>query len=405
MLKNLFNITNTGKHKAITIFGLKLQINMLKNLRKKKFPIENKIVFCNYMGKSFGCNPKYITEEIIRRNLPLEIVWLVKDKQASQKDFPKNVRVENYYSPEGIKELLSAKFWVDNHRKRFFWENGFKKNANQIYIQTWHGSLGIKKIEGAIAVEDEKWRKFAKIDSQNIDYLLSGSSIDSECMKKSFWFDGEIIKTGYPRNDIFFANQTIKDEIKTKVHKSLNIPSDYKIALYVPTFRDSEELYPYYLDAKRIISTFENKFNAKFILAIRLHPNTKSETSKIFRFSDNVIDATDYPDIQELLAASDTLLTDYSSSIFDFMLSKKPAFIYANDIEQYINERGFYYPLETLPFSIARDNYELVKNIEDFDFDKYQKDIDNYITANDYIADGKASIRVVDIIEKILNKS
>lgn len=89
--------------------------------------------------------------------------------------------------------------------------------------------------------------------------------------------------------------------------------------------------------------------------------------------SDKLIDACFYPDIQELLVSSDAAITDYSSCIFDFMLSRKPAFVFATDIKDFNNDRGFYYPLEATPFPIAVNNKELVENVLKFDDEKYQK--------------------------------
>ena len=107
--------------------------------------VKNKIVFSNYFGKSYGCNPKYIADEIIRQNLPYELVWLVKNPEEHINEFPKEIRLVRYLSPESYKELASAKIWVDNTRKKPYWEQGLIKKKDQVYIQTWHGSLGIKK--------------------------------------------------------------------------------------------------------------------------------------------------------------------------------------------------------------------------------------------------------------------
>lgn len=93
---------------------------------------KDKIVFCNYQGSSYGCNPKYITEEIIAQNLPFDIVWLVKPDFNKPENFPKQVRLVNYYDKKAsFKELATAKFWVDNTRKIYFVKKGSEKRSSK----------------------------------------------------------------------------------------------------------------------------------------------------------------------------------------------------------------------------------------------------------------------------------
>ena len=130
----------------------------------------------------------------------------------------------------------------------------------------------------------------------------------------------------------------------------------------------------------------------------------KHLTNLLIPQSDSIIDVTMYQDIQELLASADIAITDYSSCIFDFMLTKKPGFIYATDIEEYNTERGFYYPLEETPFPIARNNEELIQNILNFDNEKYQQKVEKFLKDKGCIEDGHASERVVELIKEIINK-
>lgn len=107
--------------------------------------------------------------------------------------------------------------------------------------------------------------------------------------------------------------------------------------------------------------------------------------------------------MQELLAITDVAITDYSSWIYDFVLLRKPGFIFATDIEEYNNERGFYYPLESTPFPVATNNIQLVENIRRFDNVKYQHDIDLFLKEKGCIEDGEASRRVVELLSGILD--
>ena len=141
------------------------------------------------------------------------------------------------------------------------------------------------------------------------------------------------------------------------------------------------------------------RFGNEWVVAIRLHPRAKSCAEEIIPQANYIFDATNYPDIQELLSAADAVITDYSSCVFDFMLSQKPAFIYAPDMESYDTERGFYYPLAATPFPIAVNNTQLNENILNFDYDKYVQRVKDFTKEKGCIEDGKASQRVVELIK------
>ena len=118
--------------------------------------------------------------------------------------------------------------------------------------------------------------------------------------------------------------------------------------------------------------------------------------------TDVAIDVCAYPDIQELMVAADAMVTDYSSCIFDYLLSGKPGFVFAVDLEKQNRERGFYYPLETTPFPIALDSSELCANIRAFDAEKFATDTKSFLASKGCMEDGNASKRVADLIESEL---
>ena len=183
------------------------------------------------------------------------------------------------------------------------------------------------------------------------------------------------------------------------------IPHHKKVILYIPSFRDNHRVDCYGLDAHTLLSALENKFGHDWVLMVRLHPRLKEIfENDLFKFSKHIIDATYYPDIQEILVAGDAAITDYSSCIFDFMLSYKPAFIFATDRQNYGSDRGFYYPLSETPFPIAESNAELIRNIKNFDIKKYQTAVKKFLKGKGCMEDGCASSRVVDLIENIMKE-
>lgn len=409
-LERLFSITNSGTDKLIVFLGIPIRISMAGYYNNfcQDIPVKkDKIVFDNFNGNSYGCNPKYIAEEIIKRNLPYELVWLVKSvkKETEKNVFPSQIRLVGITSKQALKELASAKIWIDNQRKNYFLKKGLTKKEGQYYIQTWHGSFGIKKLDADVKAFNEEWNeewvKRAKYESSIMDYLITNSTFDNEVVAKALWFDNEIKQFGHPRNDVFFMDE---NQIQKKVRDYYEIPEEKKIFLYVPSFRDNGDISWCDIDYDRILKSLGEKFGGDWVCISRLHPRAKKFDKDLIDENEKLIDGTFYPDIQELLVSADAACTDYSSCIYDFALSKKPGFIYATDIEQYNTARGFYFPLEEGPFPVARTNEEFVKNIESFDMDKYKQKIESFLQGKGSMEDGHASERVVDLIEQIMKE-
>lgn len=407
----LFSLTNSGTDKLIMFLGIPIRIDRSGYYKKfcADMPIDpKKIVIDNFNGGSYGCNPKYITEELLKRNKNYDIVWLVRNVKKEEESgcFPKGVRLVGYGTKLALKELAGAKLWIDNQRKNYFIKKGLTKKEGQYFIQTWHGSLGIKKLDADVdaftAEYKQDWVERSKLDSSMWDFLLTNSEFENNIFRHALWFDNDIKQFGHPRNDIFFKENS---DIKNKVYDFFEIPKNKKILLYVPSFRDDGNIECYKLAYDDILDNLEQKFGSEWVCISRLHPRAKKFDSKVVpEANSRVIDGTFYPDIQELLVSADCAISDYSSCIFDFMLSYKPAFIFATDIEKFNTDRGFYYPLESTPFPIADNNMSLISNIKSFDNEKYKADVAAFISEKGCIEDGHASERTVDLIEEIMRK-
>lgn len=359
---------------------------------------EKKIVFSNYMGRGYGCNCKYLVEEIIKQNKDYDMVWII-NQNEDVSFFPSNIRLVDYSSEEVLYELATAKYWISNYHFSAFIKKGLTKRLGQYYIQMWHGSFGIKKIEkhAVAAMESNMWRQVAMKNSSMTDYWISNSDFETNIYKTAFWDVNNIEVLGHPRNDIFFRDNSL---LRQKILSQYNESTDKNIVLYMPTFREDYRLDCYNIDGEKLCKKLEEKYGSNWVLLVRLHPRIAKLKEKFFSCygSDNVIDVTTYNDVQELLAAADVMISDYSSCIFDYLLTKKPAFIYAVDIDKYENERGFYYSLYDTPFAIAKNDDELMKNIENFKEEDYIRKVEEFLKEKGSMEDGKASERIIDFI-------
>lgn len=361
------------------------------------FPIKsNKIVINNHHGQGYGDNAKYIVEELLNSNIDYDIVWLLKNKNKNKKEahLPNRVRTVKFGSIKSIYEMTTAKLWIENNRIHQY----LFKRKGQFYLQTWHGGLGLKKIEGDAPYGMNKRNiKFLKRDSKMTDLYISNSKHLSDIYKRAFWYDGEVLEAGYPKNDVLFKDKQI---FRYNVREYFNLLNEHKILLYAPTFRESGKLSAYNIDFKVLQAALDKQDN-KWKVIVRLHPSVDDCDFQAV-FGEGVINGTHFPDMQELVLGVDILVTDYSSCMFDSAIAEIPTFIYASDIASYIDERGFYFSLDELPFSVSENTIELIDNISIHNSAQYQKKLKKFYRKVGLYDQGNASKVIAGRINKVL---
>lgn len=355
------------------------------------FPVNRKkIVFNNFRGHGYGDSPKYIAEEIIRRKLPYDLVWLVDDMNM---EFPPQIRKVSLQSIRTSYELSTARMIISNVKVSL----PYHKKKNQYYIQTWHGSVAFKAIEAEAKDKlKPQYLKETMSDSRLIDLFLSCNSIQTKEIQTCFWYDGEIFECGSPRNDMLYKSQDYQLMIK----KHVGIPAEVNIALYAPTFRDDYRIDVYDLNLNALRDKLCDCLGGDWYVLVRLHPNVMDNIK--FPTTLGIIDATLYPDMQELLLVSDVLITDYSSTIYDAAIMRKIVLLYAPDLENYKDSRGLKPVYFDFPTKINQSNEELLDYLSHFDMNSYQRNLEDFLSEIKIFDDGNASKRVVDRIETIL---
>ena len=375
------------------------------------FPIKrNKIVMWTFEGsRGYCCNPKYIADELLKSNAAgetdYEIVWLTEDESS---EFPNGIRKVKDTLWSRAYHLSTAKVWVSNTRTFY----GTRKRIGQSYIQAWHCTLFLKPIG---LFRGDLFPRIARIvseaDSDLADYVLSGSTWYDERVPKGLLYEGEILKTGTPRCDILVTKQ---ERIRQTIRNQYDVPEQAKILLYCPTFRGGSQstnrsvsAENTSLDLDKLLAAMKDKFGGEWYIFLRLHPQLAAKNMVYGgkSWSDKFVDVTKHQDMNELIAAADCFVTDYSSAIFEAMLLKIPCFIYADDLETYIKDRGdLMFNMEELPFPMAADNEELLWNITVLDMNEYQTVLDRFIRAQGITEDGQASRRTAKLIHRLCEK-
>ena len=209
-------------------FNMKIKVAEIVYGRRE---INNKIVIDNFLGKGYGGDCQYIVEELLRRDVDVDIVWLVNNMDTL---VPNGIRLIKYGSLESLKEFSTAKLWISNVR------NTFKpsKRCNQYYLQIWHGSHPVKLIEGQVVGSlSNHYKKIAKKDGADTSAVLVDCRSMEDIYKKYFWFSSntEYLRFGYLRNDYLINNQD-NYEIVKRVRSYFEIDDDSYIVLYSPHF-------------------------------------------------------------------------------------------------------------------------------------------------------------------------
>lgn len=352
----------------------------------------NMIVFRSSNGERFDCNPKYIYNYLINHcSKDIKIVWIFDNPDKYKNNFSSpQVKLCKSNSLPSLFYMMSAKVIVDNNGVPSF----LPFNKNQITINTWHGGGSYKK---RLSLSQDAIDEALKITK----YVSSCKRFSQKNLILEYGLDqNKILETGMPRNDLFFMGDDHLNKIKQKVKNSLNIDKETKIILYAPTYRSYDKSAEI-LDADRLISACEKRFGGRFILATRCH---RFDNQNNFPVNANIVDTNSYDDLQEVIAAADVVITDYSSIMWDVSFTKAPCFIYAVDVDKYLGNRGFYTPIETWPFPISKSNIELEQNVLNFNPDDYNKRIKEHQLELGSFENGTAAKNITEYILNSIKK-
>ena len=342
--------------KVVLSAGARLALQPFKFMPVK----HNRVLFSAYLEKQYACNPRYISEELERLyGDRIEIGWAFRHPEEFEYLKKRGIRVLPAKGLEFIRFALSTKVVCTNT----YYKPSLPRRKKQFYMRTWHGGGAYKKV-GSMQEMPFIERIFIGMQQSGADvYLSSSSEFTRLTLRESFGYKGEVMEIGMPRNDMLVnpPDAALIKEIKAEI----GIPDDTRIALYAPTYRKDTAVHQTNPDYAGTAKALEARFGGKWVFIYRSHHVTMYKSQN--GVDSGAVDVTAYPDMQRLLLASDVLITDYSSSIWDMSLSGKPVFLYAPDLEKYTSERDFYTDIRSWPFPLSQDQQELDSNIARFD--------------------------------------
>ena len=331
---------------------------------------QNRIVLLDDLAYKYAGNPKYVAEYLVR-NYPgeFEIIFALCDTEESSCLEQRGIRTVTYKSLKFFYYAMTATVFLTNSGGISFIP--FRKR--QYVINTWHGGGAYKKCGIYMYENTFLFRRDLRMSAEKTSVFLSTCSRFTEVMSESMLIPKEKFwEIGMPRNDILLNSD---QKIKEKIRKEIGLKPDEMLVLFAPTYRKIDDNYykdsiaiPYGIDCEGVCAALHKRFGGKWRFGFRLHPTVVNSEELP---DGDILNLSDYKDMQELLLVADVMINDFSSSMWDFMLTGKPSFLYAKDLKHYIETTEVYTPISAWPFSKAVNNEELINNILEFKENEY----------------------------------
>ncbi|MBG0827875.1 CDP-glycerol glycerophosphotransferase family protein [Planomonospora sp. ID67723] len=344
-----------GLVRRLSTPGLKLRV--YKGLIKVVPPRRDLALFESDVGAGYTGSPRYVYEELKRRGAPLRMVWSVAKRR---RNFPADAPLVRRMSWRYIWTMARAGYWVDSHGLPL----DYPKPPRTRYLQTWHGQ-GIKSIgfnspdlRSDFPGPRAQWRAAVA----RWDALVAPSAEFERIFVPSNEYTGPVLRYGSPRCDVLVHGDLAA---VARVKDRLEIPPGRKVLLYAPTYRDQAKCSGQSIRAD--LEMMAEALAGEWVVVLRPHPVERYRVPQHLRHF--VRPAGSYPEINDLMLASDALLTDYSSVMCDYAVTGKPMLFLIDDWDEYRRvERGVYHDLPTIaPGPCLTTTEELVYALRDLD--------------------------------------
>ena len=324
----------------------------------------NLALYCAYWFKQYACNPRAIFEKAAELAPQLRGVWVIDADHVAA--IPDGVEYVVAGSPAYEKLLNKATYFVSNMNL----PAAVEKRDGQIHIQTQHGTplktMGTDLRHFPIAAKDLDLEELMR-QVDRWDYNISSNRYSSEIWERTYPSHFEELEYGFPRNDRLLT--ATLDEVRA-IRASFGFDDSHLVVLYAPTWRDGQDAVRtptglvdlggtgIHLDLDRLAAAVGEHGR----VLVRTHYSLSKHPSA---HSDRVVDASDYPRVEDLMLAADVLISDYSSISFDYANLDRPIMLLVDDKGTYENTRGTYFDItEFPPGLVARSADELLSALQ-----------------------------------------
>ncbi|MER6713870.1 bifunctional glycosyltransferase family 2 protein/CDP-glycerol:glycerophosphate glycerophosphotransferase [Streptomyces sp. NPDC000877] len=283
-------------------------------------------------------------------------VWVVREDAADA--LPPGIDHVTPGSRRYHEVMARATYWVNNVN----WPGTLAKRPGSVHIHT-HQGTPLKYMGADLLTKPGARHGFDVPQSlrraDRWDYSLVAGRHAERAWERAYPCHFTSLRTGSPRNDVLVG---AGPERGRAVRERLGIPADHTVVLYAPTRRD-------YRKGGHVDRFDPARFAADLgpghTLVVRLHPSLASGVARGLGLSDLhrrgvLVDATDEPHVEDVLLASDALVTDYSALMFDYVLLDRPVVVHADDWGAFAASRGAYFDITAdAPGHVSRSYREL----------------------------------------------
>lgn len=297
---------------------------------------ENLAVYAAYWNRGVACNPAAIYHKARELAPNIHGVWIV--RPGDEESVPDDVDYVVANSRRYWEVMARAKYLVNNVN----YPNEIIKRPGQIHLQTHHGTplkqMGIDQQRFPAAAKNMNFAKMLeRVDRW--DYSLTSNQHSTEVWERVYPCEFEALEYGYPRNDVYFRSAA---EDVARIRHRLGIEDGKTAILYCPTVRDYQKGYVPRIDLER----FCRELGPDHVVLVRTHYFYDADPQlQALQEHGLIKDVSAYPVVEDLCLASDALITDYSSIMFDYACLDRPIITYADDWEVYSRARGVYFDI------------------------------------------------------------
>ncbi|MEV5457948.1 CDP-glycerol glycerophosphotransferase family protein [Streptomyces cellulosae] len=284
-------------------------------------------------------------------------VWVVADEERAA-TLPPGTPYVLPDTSEYRRVTGRATYFVNNVN----WAGTLVKRPGSVHVHTHHGTP--LKYAGADLLGKPGARLHFDVPqmlrrADRWDYGLVANRHSELVWERAFPCHFTSLRSGSPRNDVLVRGD---EERARATRERLGIPEGDTVVLYAPTRRD------YRRDGlvERIdLARFAADLGEGRTLVVRLHPTLADGPARGLGLSELhrrgvLVDATDEPEVQDVLLAADVLVTDYSSVMFDYALLDRPVVVHADDWDAFRASRGAYLDVTAeAPGHVTRSYREL----------------------------------------------
>lgn len=359
--------------------------------------LEDTVIFESFFGKSYSDSPKYIFE-YLNEKYPgkYNYMWVNAGRKLK---LPYPARQMKRFSFKYFFYMARAKYIVFNGRQPQY----FIKRKGNVFLETWHGTP-LKKLVfdmEDVTTASPLYKEQFYIQTRSWDYLVAPNQFSEDIFRRAFMYDGQMLETGYPRNDILYRED--KEQLMREIKAELGIPDDKKVILYAPTWRD-DEFYghaQYKFTLKLDLEQMKRELGEEYVVILRTHYFI-ADFLDLGQYEGFAWNLSKYDDIARLYLISDILVTDYSSVFFDYANLRRPMLFFTYDLEKYRSVlRGFYMDVEEeLPGPMLFETGEVIESVCRIDEvkEEYKEKYDRFCKKYCSWEDGHATEKVVNAV-------